>query len=128
LAALAVYAQALKGYNDSLLIGKTPFDFQHLFQAYRQGDRIAKQTAHYCMDLWATALVAFIHAYDPEAIIIGGGVMQSQDIILPYLRSKTKSSAWTAWHEVQIIPASLNDQAGIFGAYELYRNRDRKNV
>jgi len=126
LAALEVYARALKDYNDSLLIGKPHFDFKHLFQAYRQGDPIAKQTAHYCMDLWATALVAYIHAYDPEAVIIGGGVMQSQDIILPYLRSKTRSLAWTPLHEVQILPASLNDQAGLFGAYEMCKGENRK--
>ncbi len=128
LVALEVYAQALNGYKESLLSGKPPFDFQRLFQAYRQGDRIAKQTAHYCMDLWATALVAYIHAYDPEAVLIGGGVMKSQDIILPYLRSKTQSMAWTPLHEVQIISASLNDQAGILGAYEMCRNRNRATI
>ncbi len=29
-----------------------------------------------CMDIWASAIITYIHAYDPEVVILGGGILK----------------------------------------------------
>ncbi|MEM7107347.1 MAG: ROK family protein [Bacteroidota bacterium] len=123
LVALEEYASLMPDYKESQLGGKRNFSFQHLFEAYRQKDEVAIQTANYCMDLWATGLISYIHMYDPEVIIVGGGIMQSKDIIIPYFQDKVDRLAWTPSHKVQIVVASLDDKAGVYGAYAMCNNR-----
>jgi hypothetical protein len=36
-------------------------------------------------NIWAANTVAVIHAYDPEIVVFGGGVMQSADVIQPFV-------------------------------------------
>ncbi len=40
-------------------------------------------------------LVYQVHAYDPEMVIIGGGILSSHDIILPFIQKQSKKFAWT---------------------------------
>jgi glucokinase len=60
-----------------------------------------------------------IHAYDPEVIVIGGGVMESADIILPYIETYVHQYAWTPWGKVRIRPAELANNAALVGAVPL---------
>lgn len=48
-----------------------------------------------CLNIWAATAVGLVHAYDPEMIVIGGGVMKSADLIIPYLESYVHKYAWT---------------------------------
>jgi glucokinase len=42
---------------------------------------------------WAALLVNLIHSYDPERIVIGGGIMKGGDAILPVLRERVGKQA-----------------------------------
>lgn len=95
----------------------TNFDFRELFEAYQNNDDLAIEIAEYGMSLWSTSLVSYIHAYDPEAIILGGGIMKSKHIIIPYFKNYIEKHAWTPRHKVKIINAILGDKAGVYGAY-----------
>ena len=64
-----------------------------------------------------------IHAYDPEVIVIGGGVMKQANIIIPYIESYVHKYAWTAWGKVQIRPAQLANNAALVGAVPLISER-----
>lgn len=56
-------------------------DFKQLFGLMRQGDENAIIICEECMNVWAAAIVSYIHAYDPEVVVLGGGIMRSADII-----------------------------------------------
>jgi glucokinase len=90
-------------------------DFSKLFKAIDLNDLRAKKILKECMDVWAAGIVNLIHAYDPEVVVLGGGAMNRQEIIIPYLTEKVHCHAWTPWGKVQIRPTQLLSNAGILG-------------
>ena len=91
-------------------------DFKTLFDKFRQGDHEAEVVLNECMDVWAAATVNYIHAYDPQIVVIGGGIMKSDDIILPYLREKVASLAWSPFGRVKIVASELGDDAALLAS------------
>jgi glucokinase len=69
--------------------------------------------------IWAVDAVGLVHAYDPEMIVIGGGVMKSADVIIPYVESYVQKYAWTPWGKVKVRAASLGNNAALIGAVPL---------
>src|SRR6185369_10026293 len=51
-------------------------DFETLFIEAENRDALAIEFKNDCIGLWSAAIVNLIHAYDPEVVVIGGGVMQ----------------------------------------------------
>ncbi|GJM64446.1 ROK family protein [Persicobacter diffluens] len=110
-------------FADSTLASAELLDFYHLFHAYRQGDTVAKMVAHHCLDAWAAGIINMIHAYDPEVVVVGGGVMKSGDIILPYLQNRIKQLAWTPCAPVKVVTAALGSMAGCLGINHLLQQK-----
>jgi len=92
-----------------------PFDFKKLFDLFSAGNPDAQKIAYDCMDVWAAGIVNFIHAYDPEMIVLGGGVAKSANIIIPYIQQQVDSLAWTPWGKIKIVGSELKDNVGIIG-------------
>jgi glucokinase len=96
------------------------YDFNRLFTLWREGDADAVAICNRCMDVWAAGIVSYIHAYDPEIVILGGGVMQSGDIILPGLQERVDALAWCPSGKVRLVTSELGGKAAILGvAYKL---------
>jgi glucokinase len=112
-------AREWAGFPESGLAQQERIDFRSLFELARLGDRVAREIRDYCLLVWATAAVGLIHAYDPELVVIGGGVMRSADVILPHIQQFVNEHAWTPWGRVQIAAAALGNHAGLFGAAPL---------
>jgi glucokinase len=92
-----------------------PFDYKILFDLFRCGNPDAQKICSDRMDIWSAGLVNLIHAYDPEIIVLGGGVTKSADLILPYIQQRVDSLAWTPWGKVKIVASELMDNIGIIG-------------
>ena len=92
------------------------FGFRELFGEAARGDRIACEIREHCLRVWATVTVGFVHAYDPEIVIFGGGVMKSADVILPFIESHVQKYAWTPWGKVEVRAAELGKSAALLGA------------
>jgi len=116
---LPFLASEWPGFSASKLAGQGDIDFKILFELADAGDRVAVEVLDYCLKVWATGAVGLIHAYDPERIVIGGGVMRSAGIIVPYVQAYVKEHAWTPWGKVEIVAAQLGNDAGLFGAIPL---------
>ena len=82
--------ERLEGFHESPLAQQA---IQSIFVRYlswrRRATKSQAEIRDYCLEVWATAAVGLIHAYDPELIVIGGGVMRSADVILPYIQQFT---------------------------------------
>jgi glucokinase len=117
--ALPLIARESSGYSASKLARAGNINFQTLFELADAGDRVANEIREYCLKVWATGAVGLIHAYDPERIVIGGGVMRRVDVILPYIQAYVNRYAWTPWGKVQVVAAQLGNDAGLFGAVPL---------
>jgi glucokinase len=107
------------GISDSSLSRYPEVGFKELFEDAAHGDRIAVTIRDRCLNIWAVDAVALVHAYDPEIIVIGGGVMKSADVIVPYVEGYVQKHAWTPWGKVQVHAAALGNNAALLGAIPL---------
>ncbi len=91
---------------------KTPFE------AKRLGDPAAMEIVHnYICDL-GDGILNFMSIFQPEVILVGGGVSYEGDYLFTPLREYIKKNAFAAEYipQPQILPATLGNDAGIIGA------------
>jgi glucokinase len=127
---LPLVCQAWPRIQESVL-GRQEVNFEILFRSAAEGDTIAREIREHCLKVWAGNAVALVHAYDPEVVVFGGGVMRSADAILPYLQERISRSAWTPWGKVQVRSARLGNDAALLGAIPMLADTcstERSNV
>ena len=117
--ALPLVAKAWPGFESSALASRE-IDFANLFACSAAGDIVSREIVDHCLHVWGAAAVAAVHAFDPELLVYGGGVMKSAAMILPFLQDYIDSNAWTPWGKVRIRAAQLGDDAAILGVVPLF--------
>lgn len=105
------------GYPESALRKETTPDFKLLFQQVQAGDKMAVEILDHCLQVWGAGVISMIHAYDPEMVIVSGGIMQSGDLIIPVLQQKVDQMAWTPWGRVEVKQAHYVNEAALLGAH-----------
>lgn len=90
-------------------------EYSHLFEEAQKGDALAIALLEQSLKAWGTAVVNLIHMYDPELIIIGGGVMRQQQKILSYMRRMVDQYAWLPAGTTKLAAAEQVDYAGLLG-------------
>lgn len=118
---LPTIAREWPGFESSRLAKHDRITFRSLFQLAREGDQVSTEIRDRCLHIWACGTVGLIHAYGPERVIFGGGVMGSGDIILPYIREYANKYSWIPSGTVSILPAALGNDAALLGAIPLLR-------
>lgn len=106
-------------FAGSVLSKVEQIDFRALFDAADQGDVVAMDIRQRCLEVWSACAIALIHAYDPEVVVIGGGVMHRAEIIVPFVQGRVDKHAWAAWGKPQVRAAKLGENAGLLGAIPL---------
>ena len=65
----------------------------------------------------AVGIVGLINVLDPEAVILGGGMIQADTLLFDPLQDYLTKYEWRpGGHRVRIIPSELGDFAGAIGA------------
>lgn len=118
-------AQKSPEFSESQLSGLEVIDFENLFKYANQGDALAVKLKDRCLKVWALCVINLIHAYDPEKVIFGGGVMKSSHIILPYIREMIDKHSWINSSDVALVEAFQLENAGILGVYELFKQKTK---
>jgi glucokinase len=112
-------ARDFPGISESSLSSYQHVGFRQLFEEAQREDKAALAIRERCLNVWAADAVALVHAYDPEIIVIGGGVMKSANVIIPYVEAHVQKYAWTPWGKVRVRPAELSNNAALVGAIPL---------
>jgi glucokinase len=107
------------GFRESALSRETNINFETLFRFAKQNDRVALEVRNRCLQIWAATAVGLVHAFDPEIVIFGGGVMKSANVILPFVQKHVAEHSWTPWGTVEVRVAELGNDAGLLGAIPL---------
>ncbi|HEX6716537.1 MAG TPA: ROK family protein [Pyrinomonadaceae bacterium] len=88
-----------------------------LVQAHLQGDGEATKIWLRSIFHLAAVIASFINSFDPEIVIIGGGIAQAGSALFDPLRQQLDQFEWRPMgHRVPIIPAMLGEKAGAIGA------------
>lgn len=119
---IAAKAWNSKGFSGSKLSKESVIDFESIFRCAENGDGFAKQLRDESLDAWSACAINLIHAYDPEILLLTGGIMASSDVIVPYIEEKVHSHAWTPWGKVKVEAASFPATAALLGAGYLVTN------
>lgn len=91
-------------------------DFKLIFKEASEGDNYALKVRNHCLDIWTEVIVNMIYAYDPEKVVMAGGIMKSADVIIPYLKEKIKSYGWASFDQIEIVCSSVTDDAALLSA------------
>jgi glucokinase len=67
------------------------------------------------------ACASFANIFEPEAIVIGGGVIRAGDLLLDPVRKEVRERALQPMNETPILEATLGNDAGMIGAAALAR-------
>jgi len=95
----------------------------HIFHAAAKKDKIALEIVREYSRYLGVGLANLANIFDPEAIIIGGGISKSLELMLPHIKESLKiHTSINPEQEVQIIKAELGSNAGIIGAASLILN------
>lgn len=114
--ALPGIARARPDFPASPLAAEPVLDYEAIFRHAATGDPLAMHLRERAFAGWTALLVNMIHSYDPERIVIGGGIMKGGDAILPILRERVGKQATQAGGTVEVVAAALGDAAALHGA------------
>ena len=94
-----------------------PSGAARVFARARQGDERARQAFKEAGTYLGIAMAAIVNIINPEAIIVGGGVLPAWDFFMPAAKKEMLERAFQAPAErVELLPAALGDHAGCIGA------------
>jgi glucokinase len=67
------------------------------------------------------ALVTFANTFEPNVIVVGGGVMAAGDLLLDPARRTLRARALRPMNEIPVVAAELGPDAGMIGAAAMAR-------
>lgn len=84
------------------------------------GDSVAKDIIDDAMNYLGIAVANAVSIFDPEYVIIGGGVSKAGDVVFDTVRKVVDKRCFKSMAEsVKIVPAGLGTDAGLIGAVAL---------
>lgn len=89
-----------------------------LAEAFRQGDKVVVRSINRSAKYLSMGIASIANVLNPEMIVLGGGLVEA--LGEPYVRRVTEEvrerPMFAATGSVQIVPAALQDDAGVVGA------------
>ena len=94
-------------------------------EAATAGDPLAVDLIQEAGRLVGLGLVTLLHLFNPEIIIIGGGVSLTGELLFEPMRETVRQYALNPayWDHVPIVPAALGDNVALIGAAALVTTR-----
>ena len=123
---LKTICQQFPEYEDSRLSQAGDPDFKLIFEHAAEGDEVARKIRDHCMEVWVHAIANLIYAYDPEIIILSGGVMASRDVILPYIRRRIKAFGWAPFDQIKFEVSDHFESSALISAEYLVQSQSDK--
>lgn len=91
-----------------------------VFTEAAAGDEVCKGIIDNALNYLGIAVANAVSIFDPEIIIIGGGVSKAGDIVFDTVRNVVNKRCFKSMAEsVKIVPAGLGTDAGVIGAVAL---------
>ena len=94
--------------------------------AAQSGDEVAVAVFELIGTRLGVALAGFANIFEPEVIVIGGGVIAAGDLLLDPARRELEARALRPMNRTPVVPAELGADAGMIGAAALARTELEK--
>jgi glucokinase len=113
--AMPKHAKSDPDFAASVLAREPVLDYRAVFTHADAGDALSARLRDRAIAVWSAAAVTLVHAYDPEAVILGGGIMKSPGPIVAAMQKYLDEHAWVGWGKVKVIRSELDDSAALIG-------------
>ena len=119
--ALVKRVASRKGEPEELWNGK------RIFEEVAKEDKICLEELDRLCDALSIGLSNLCYAFNPECIVLGGGIMEQKDILLPKIWGHLQEHLVPIVAEnTRLLAASLGNRAGLLGAYVHFQNRQKR--
>lgn len=105
---------------DSPLKAEKQVDFKVLKTYVDLGDTLAVSLFEECCAYWANCLISMVYAYDPELIVLSGGVMNWGPQLTDRLVHTVEERVWTPWGKLQFRLAKNPEHSVLLGLHALF--------
>ncbi|WP_448975721.1 ROK family protein [Oribacterium sp.] len=121
--ALVKRVASRKGEPEELWNGK------RIFEEVAKEDKICLEELDRLCDALSIGLSNLCYAFNPECIVLGGGIMEQKDILLPKIWGHLQEHLVPIVAEnTRLLAASLGNRAGLLGAYVHFQNRQKSKT
>ncbi|MGZ8667320.1 MAG: ROK family protein [Solirubrobacterales bacterium] len=104
-----------------ILAGSGPLDGRAVTDAALDGDEAARGVVHNAGRYIGVALASLANTFDPDLIVLGGGVMAAGELLLEPARRELRARALPPMNRVEVVAAELGPEAGMIGAATMAR-------
>ena len=105
--------------EESSLRGVDQLDAKAVFDAAKEGDKLALEIVDFVGETLGTALASISCVFDPEVYVIGGGVSKAGQILLDTVQKHFVDAAFHASGGTEFALAQLGNDAGMYGAVKM---------
>lgn len=84
--------------------------------AVRSGDPQAAELVAEHGDYLGVGIASLLHLFSPQAVILGGGLSNGLDLMLPAIDRRIQLNAMPAFRDIPVIRAGLGENSGLIGA------------
>lgn len=88
-----------------------------VFEAFEQKDAVAEEVLQHCIEVWGMAIANLVSLFNPQKIILGGGVFGPAIKFIPEI--KREATKWAQPVSIQLVTiqaSALSSHAGLYGA------------
>jgi glucokinase len=104
-------------YPDSVIFKSSKITAKVVMDAAREGDELGIRIRDRVADALARAIASFAHIFNPQVVILGGGVSRAGDVLLKPLRMRVRDYLMPSFIDTfDIVISPLLDRAGVLGA------------
>ncbi len=91
-----------------------------VFDAKRKGDSLGERLVEHAVNVSKMSIVSLINLFDPDVVVLGGGLFLAQkDILLEPIKEYVRSNALSAVRNTPIEVSTLDKWGGVLGAGSL---------
>ncbi|NND31400.1 MAG: ROK family protein [Saprospiraceae bacterium] len=101
-------------FRESKLADEPQISFVKVFEWAAQ-DAFANKILSHSLHAWSANIFNLVHHFDPQIVIMGGGIMKSGDKIIPQIQKFLDDNIWQGSGVVKVVPATHTDFAGMLG-------------
>ena len=97
---------------------------QTVYDAAKQGDPLAEEIVRETAKVLGAAVANLLNLFNPDVVVICGGVTQAGDLLFDPLRTEARRRAFRpAVNACRIVPGELPGTAGVVGAVATFKAR-----
>jgi len=97
---------------------------QTVYEASKRGDVVAREVVRETGLILGTAVANLLNIFNPDIVVMAGGVTQAGDALFQPLRSEVRRRAFKpAWQACKIVPGELRLSAGVVGAIATFKQQ-----